>query len=149
MSRWDWVEGIKSETASRVAVRELGKMLVDELSSWPVEVNWCDQRSQQRFAVIFEPGARRPSRQALAECLQLVQWDLSRDNEAISYYERNHHLEKACPEKFDRLACEFLRTYFMEAFFVLLERTSNRVKRSDLLDGIEELQIRLERVLAP
>lgn len=145
MNRWDWIEDIKAVTPGHVAVRELGKVLADELGAWPPEVEWCDEGTRQRFAEILAPTAPSPSTSALAESLKLVRWELGHDFEAIDQYQRNHHLEKACPAQADQLACSFLQSYFIEAFLELIERTDNRVMRSDLTDGIDKLETRIKQ----
>jgi hypothetical protein len=145
MSRWEWIEGIRAETPSQVAVRELGKVLVSELKEWPPAVEWSDEGSRQRYAEIFAPDSVAPSSAVVAECFKVVRWELLRDFDAIGYYERNHELEKACPTRKEQLSWAFLRSYFSEAFFELIERTENRVTRRDLLAGMDELELRFKQ----
>ena len=140
MSRWDYLEGVKAETPTKVAVRELGRILVEELSAWPPEVDWLDASMRKRFACLYVPFTAPPSESVVVESLRRVRWELTRDFEAIDHYERNHHLEKACPGKNDRAARDLIANYLYEALLQLIERTENRVKRSELVDGLPLLE---------
>lgn len=143
MSRWEYLEGVVAETPTRVAVRELGKILVEELSAWPPTVDWTSDELRRRYAGLYAPGAALPLETAVTEAMKRVRWELSRDYEAIDYYERNHHLRHACPEERDRLACELIHLYVYEALLQLIERTENRVKRADLIEGLDRIEASL------
>ena len=144
MNRWEWIEGIRAETPSQVAVRELGKVLLSELENWPPAIEWSDEATRERYAEILTPSAA-PSLAVLSECFKVARWELQRDFDAIGHYERNHKLAEACPSKVEQLAFAFLRSYFTEAFFELIERTENRVNRRDLLSGMDELELRFQQ----
>jgi hypothetical protein len=144
LNRWDWLERLKKESAIQVAVKYMAELVAEELTSWPPEVTSTSGKPS-RFAELFEPESPRPSLSAYEEALRRARWELSRDFEAIDFYERNHHLARACPEPRNQLASEFIQHYVLESFFVLMERTEYRVKRPDALVGIDllEKQIKL------
>ena len=139
MNRIEWIEGLKKETAARAAVRELRKLLIEELRDWPPEVEWSDATQRERFSPLYDSAASRPSLVAQQEATQRVRWEFSRDYEAIEHYERNHVLRKRCPDSNDRLSSVFLHFYLLEAFSQLIETTENRVKRQDILDGLSDI----------
>jgi hypothetical protein len=142
-NRWDWLEGLKAESAIAVAVKYMAKLIADELFSWPPEVSLAQGPASSRFSELFEAGAPRPSIAAFEQAIQRARLELARDYDAINFYERNHHLAKACPEPREQLASEFIQHYILESFFVLMEKTNYQVKRKDALVGIDLLERRI------
>ena len=145
-NRWEWLEGLKPQSAVAVAVKYMAEQIADELTHWPPEVSPAEGQSSSRLSGLLEPGSPRPSLPAYEEALKRARWELARDFDAIDYYERNHHLAKICPDERDQLASEFIGHYVLESFFVLMERTEYRVKRKDALIGIDLLQRRIKLV---
>ncbi len=147
MSRWDWIEGVKAETATRVAVRELCKLMAKELSSWPPELEWNDSQQSQSAKLLFDREGQvpTPSESAVGEAAKRLEWEFSRAMDAIEYYQRNHVLEKSCEGPVDCLASEFLFEYLREGFFSLMERTEGRIRRADILEGLPEMRILLQQ----
>jgi hypothetical protein len=139
-NRWNWLEGLKPESAVEVGVKYVASMIADELSDWPPRVIIGEDPASKRFAELLEPGTRRPSLTAFHEAVRRARWELARDYDAIDHYERNHHLADACPSPRDRLGSELMRHFILESFFELIERTENRVKRADVLVGLELLE---------
>lgn len=145
--RWDWLEGLKPESAIIAAVKQMANLVAEELSSWPPAVRMTEGPGGSRFAEVVAPGATRPSRPAFEEALKRVRWELERDYDAIDHYERNHTLAKRCPDRADQIASEFIQHYILEAFYTLMEKTESRVKRKDVLVGIDALERKLDRAL--
>lgn len=142
--RWEWVEGLKPETAVQVGVKHVVKLIADGFDDWPPEILWEDPSGADRFADVVAPGAPRPSLAAFREAIRRVTWELGREHEAIDFYERNHHLERACPARYEQLASELMREYILESFFSLIELTENRVTRRDALEGVALLSRSVE-----
>ncbi len=140
MNRWEWLEGLQKETPARVATRELSKLLVTELRNGPPAVEWSDTSHRERFSALYEPGAWNPSETAVREAVQRLQWELTRNFDAISHYERNHLLHERCPGANEYLSSDFLHFYLYEAFLQLIETTENRIQRRDILDCLSELE---------
>ncbi len=143
MDRWEWLEGIKAESVVSVAVKHMARLVADELLDWPPHVATTDQRFYGRFGEVLQAGSPRPARAAYDEALRCARWELARDFEAIEYYDRNNKRAQACPEPRDRLASEFIQHYVLEAFFVLMEKTDYRVKRKDVVAGLDGVERRL------
>jgi hypothetical protein len=137
--RWNWLEGLKPESAVEVGVKYVARMIADELSDWPPRIVLGDDVAGRRYEELVAPGAKRPSLTAFREAVRRVRWELERDFEAIDHYERNHRLADACPDARDRMGSELMRHFILESFFELIERTDNRVKRADVLVGLEHL----------
>ncbi len=133
-------DSLEKNTAVQAGVKYVAGMIADDLSDWPPSIALDDTPRSQRFVELVAPGAKRPSLAAFVEAVKQVRWELERDFEAIAHYERNHHLEQACPDPRDRLASELIRHYILESFLSLIERTENRVKRADVLVGLSRLE---------
>ncbi|MBL4632485.1 MAG: hypothetical protein JKY56_01360 [Kofleriaceae bacterium] len=148
MSRWDWIEGVKAETPTRVAVRELCKVMAKELSAWPPELEWNESQQSQSAKRLFdaEGNVHTPSSSAVGEAAKRLDWEFSRAMDAIDYYQRNRVLEKSCEGPEDCLASEFLFEYLREGLFSLMERTEGRVRRADILEGLPEMKILLQQI---
>ena len=142
MNRWEWLESMKPESTIAVAVKYMVKHIVDDLAAWPPQVVDQQGATPSRFADILARGSAKPAISAYREALKRVRWELTRDYDAINFYERNHHLKKACPDQRDQLASEFIQHYILESFYTLMERTDYRVKRPDVLVGVELLDKR-------
>ena len=146
INRWEWLEGLKQESAIEVCVKYLVQLIADELTNWPPDVALPEPRGSSRFSDLFTDDSTRPPLTAYNEAIKRVRWELARNFDAIDFYERNHHLAKACPARRDQLASEFIQHYILESFFALMERTEYRVKRKDALVGTDLLARRLEVV---
>lgn len=143
VDRWEWLEGVRRESAISVAVKQLAGLVADEVLRWPPRVALAEGHFQNRFGEILAPGAARPSRRAFEEALRCARWEIARDFAAIDFYERNGQRGKACSSRRDLLASEFIEQYILEAFFVLMEKTDSRVKRKDVLVGIDWVERRI------
>ncbi len=143
-NRWEWLEGLKPESPITVAVKYMAEQISTELTQWPPEVSASDGSETRSYGDILEPGSPRPALAAFGEAIKRARWELARDFDAIDYYERNHHLEKACPSERDQQASVFIQHYILESFFTLMERTEYRVKRKDVLLGVDLLERRLK-----
>ena len=143
-NRWEWLEGLKPESAIAVAVKYMAKLVLEELTDWPPEVRLAEGRGPSRFAEVLAPGAPRPPWPAFEEAIKRARWELERDYDAINHYERNHYLAKSCPEPLDQVASEFIQHFILEAFYTLIEKTESRVKRRDVLVGLDSLERRLK-----
>lgn len=146
-NRWEWLEGLRPESPVEVAVKYMAKLVADELADWPPEVRAPEGQGPSRFAEVLGPGAARPQMVVFKEAIKRARWELERDFDAIDFYERNHHLARQCPEPKDQLAAEFSRHYILEAFYTLIERTESRVKRKDVLVGVDLVEQRLELLI--
>lgn len=144
-SRWEWLEGIRPQTPVKWAVTQMAKILLEELSSWPPEIDWTDAGAEGRYGELFAAGAPAPSDAAFEQAITRAGWELTRDYDALEHYRRNNLLEQACPSSYDRLASAFIETYLTEAFFELFERTESRVKRRDALACLDQLAALLRR----
>lgn len=138
--RWRWLEQISPESAVAVAVKQLARMIADELSDWPPQVRLAEGPLAKRLGQVLVRGSRRPSTAAFEEAIQRVTWDLERNEEAIDFYGRNHHLERACPDPYDQIGSEVMAHYILEALFTLMDKTEGRVRRADLLVGLPLLR---------
>lgn len=145
-NRWDWLERLQPESAIGVAVRYVAEQVAKDLLRWPPRVVATEGPNYRRFAELLEPGSRRPALAAYQQAIKRARWDLAREFDAIDHYERNHHLEEACPDPRNQLASELIRDYILESFFGLMERTEYRVKRADVLVGIHQLERLIERL---
>ncbi len=143
MRDWEWLEGVKSQSPSEVAIAELGKLLAEELGNWPPQVEWDSEEQRRPYEKLLAPGSATPSATVFVEALKLARWELEREDEALNQYLRNHHLERACPLQSEQQAATFLQLYFVEAFYELIERTENRVKRREIIAGWDTLQRRI------
>lgn len=137
--RWEWLEGVRAQTAVEWAVTQMATILLKELSSWPPDVAWTDSEAERRYGDLFAAGAPPPSRAAFEQAITRARWDLARDHEALDHYRRNNMLERSCPAPHDRLASAFIETYLTEALFELIERTESRVKRRDAISCLDQL----------
>ena len=144
--RWQWLERLEPESAISVAVKYMAKQVADELTSWPPKVIPLEGQGPSRFFQVLEPGAARPSLAAFEEAMKRARWEFARDFDAIDFYERNHHLARACPDSRDQLASEFIQHYILESFFALMEKTEYRVKRKDVIGGVDLLERRIRLV---
>ena len=138
--RWEWLEGVRAQTAAQWAVTEMAKILLQELASWPSDVAWADSASEGRYRELFAAEARTPSSAAITEAIARTRWELTHDDEALEHYRRNDLLERACPEPYDQLASAFIETYLTEALLELIERTENRLKRRDAVSCLDQLE---------
>ena len=139
-NRWEWLEGVKPESPITVAIKYMAEQISKELRQWPPEVMPVGPNETNSYADILTPGSSRPSLSAFAEAIKRARWELARDFDAIDFYERNHHLAKACPSARDQNASVFIQHYILESFFTLMERTEYRVKRADALEGVDLLE---------
>tara|TARA_R110002073_G_scaffold64712_1_gene161855 strand:- start:33157 stop:33642 length:486 start_codon:yes stop_codon:yes gene_type:complete len=144
--RWEWLEGLKPESPIEVAVKYVAAMTADALAAWPPTVRSAEGQSGGRFQDLLEYGAARPSLTAYEEAIKRARWELLRDYDAIDFYARNNHLADACPLERDQLASEFIQHYVLESFFVLMEKTEYRVKRKDVLPGLDMVEKRVKLV---
>lgn len=149
MSKYDWIEDLRPETPIVVAVREMGKVVVDALASWPPEVAWTDASFKRRYGSLFDNGAPRPAWAAFDEAVKRLKMEFDRDYEALDFYARNHHLQQACPLASDQLASDFVFFYVSEAYLVLIERTHQQVRRADVLAGLDEFAARMRAAWSP
>lgn len=133
---WEWLEGLRPESTIATTVKHLAKMIAGDLERWPPAVSPAEGRGASRFAEVLDPEARRPSAAAFTEATRRAAWELSRDYDALGFYDRNQRLAEACPSAFDQVASEFIEHYILEAFLTLIEKTENRVKRKDVLAGV-------------
>jgi hypothetical protein len=141
--RWEWLEGVRPQTPVEWAVTQMAKVLLKELSNWPPDIDWTDSGAEGRYGDLFAADASPPSHAALDQAITRAGWELARNHEALEHYQRNHLLEQACPESYDRLASAFIETYLTEALFELIERTENRVKRRDAMSCLDQLSVLL------
>lgn len=143
-NRWEWLEGLKPESPIDVAVKYVAAMVADAITAWPPVVRSVEGQSGSRFRDVLEAGAERPSLAAYEEAIKRARWELLRDYDAIDFYARNNHIATACPSERDQLASEFIQHYVLESFFVLMEKTEYRVKRSDVLPGLDMVEKRVK-----
>lgn len=143
--RWEWLEGVRTQTPVEWVVSQTAKILLRELDRWPPRVDWVDSRARERYRELYAAGARPPARAALEQAILRAGWELAHDDEALEHYRRNRLLEQVCPLPYDRLASELLETYLTEALLELIERTENRVKRRDAIACLARLQELLGR----
>lgn len=141
-NRWEWLEGLEPESLVDASVRHMAGLIADALVDWPPEVAAYDS-TDERVADLLSPGSPRPAAEAYEEAIRRVRWELDRDFDAIDHYERNHLLERACPNERDRRAAEFIQHYVLESFYFLMERTDYRVKRKDVRPGVDLVERRL------
>lgn len=146
LNRWEWLEGLKPESPIDVAVKYVAAMTADSLAAWPPMVNVAEGQSSGRFGDVLEPGAQRPNLSAFEEAIKRARWEFERDYEALNFYSRNNHIAKACPAERDQLASEFIQHYILESFFVLMEKTEYRIKRKDVLPGLDMIERRIKLV---
>ena len=137
LNRWEWLEGVKPESPISVAIKYMAEQITTELTEWPPEVIPVGEQEATEFSEILSPGSPRPALSAFAEAIKRARWELARDSDAIDFYERNHHLAKACPNARDQTASVFIQHFILESFFMLMEKTENRVKRKDALEGVD------------
>lgn len=143
-NRWEWLEGLKAETPIEIAVKYVAALAADELTAWPPSVS--SPQNGSRFSELLEFGAERPSLPAYEEAIKRGRWELLRDFDAIDFYARNNHIAQACPSKRDQLASEFIQHYILESFFTLMEKTEYRVKRKDVIPGLDMVERRVKLV---
>lgn len=139
--RWQWLDSLEPESVVSVAVKYVARMVADELLAWPPAI--AEGSPSSRFTTILAPGSPRPSLAAFDEALKRARWELTRDFDAIDFYERNHALAEACPAERDQRAAEFIQHYVLESFFELMERTEYRIKRKDVIPGIDHVERRV------
>lgn len=144
--RWEWLEGLKPESPIDVAVKYVASMAADALAAWPPDIRSVEGQNGSRFRDVLEPGAERPALAAYEEAIKRARWELLRDYDAIDFYARNNHIAQACPSERDQLASEFIQHYVLESFFVLMEKTEYRVKRKDVLPGLDMVEKRIKLV---
>ncbi len=145
-NRWEWLEGLKPESPIDVAVKYVAAMTADALTSWPPAVRMADGQGESRFGDLLEFGAERPALPAYEEAIKRARWELLRDYDAIDFYARNNHIAEACPTERDQRASEFIQHYILESFFTLMEKTEYRVKRKDVLVGLDMVERRVKLV---
>ena len=126
MSRWDWLEGVKARALPEVIAEELGKVVAAELASWPLEVEWLDERERARVAHLTE----RPGEAVWRAGFQLARWHLGRDSAAAEAWRRGAGGDAL-------LAAELIAMVITEAMYDVIERTSGRVKRHHLARTID------------
>jgi hypothetical protein len=143
-NRWEWLEGLKPESPITVALKFMAEQISQELTKWPPEVTVAAGQDRAGYSELLAAGSPRPSLPAFAEAIKRARWELERNFDAIDFYERNHHLAKACPSPRDQEASVFIQHYILESFFMLMERTEYRVKRKDALLGVDMLERHLK-----
>lgn len=144
--RWEWLEGLKAESPIEVAVKYVAALTADALAAWPPAIQMAEGQSGGRFMALLEPGAERPGLAAFEEAIKRARWDLLRDYDALDFYARNNHIAKTCPSERDQLASEFIQHYVLESFFALMEKTEYRVKRKDVVVGLDMVEKRVKLV---
>jgi len=144
--RWEWLEGLKPESPIDVAVKYVAAITANSLAAWPPVVKIAEGPNGSRFADILESGAERPSLAAYEEAIKRARWELRRDYEALDFYARNNHIANACPAERDQVASEFIQHYILESFFSLMEETEYRVKRKDVIPGLDMIERRLKLI---
>ena len=136
--RWDWLEGLRPQSAAEVVVAEMAKVLAGTLRDWPPDLEWTDDAARARYAPVLAPGAPRPSLAAIREGLRLACLEMDREVEAIDYYLRNDGGAAACNDARDRLALELTWKLATEWMWELAEVTEGRVKRALLKVCLEK-----------
>lgn len=132
--RWEWLEGVRKIDAAQAIGEELGRLLVGELRAWPPQIEWEDAGKRARFAPLYAPDARAPSQRALLDGLHLARLELERDPDAVGAFLREAGAG-AAPH--DALARELVWQWAYEAALVVLEEAHGRVRRKDLIGGLE------------
>jgi hypothetical protein len=140
INRWEWLEGLKPQSIISVAVKTMAEIIAEELSNWPPEVIAKSDVQRPEYLAVLKPTALRPPLAAFEEAIKRARWELQRDFEAIDYYERNHKLAQLLPNSEHRAASELIQHYILESFFTLMERTEYRIKRKDVISGLDWLQ---------
>ena len=143
VDRWEWLEGLRPESPIQVAVKYMAAQIAEELTAWPPDVMAAKGQESVSYAELLKPGSPRPALSAFQEAIKRARWELGREFDAINFYERNHHLAKACPDPRNQEASRFIQHYILESFFVLMEKTDYRVKRKDVLIGVDLLEKKL------
>lgn len=141
--RWDWLEGIRPQSAAEVVMAEMAKVVAGALSHWPPRVEWTDEAAAARFAPLYAPGAVRPGFLALREGLRLAMLEMDRDVAAIDFFLRNDHAGRVCASAEERLALELTWRLCTEWMLELGERTEGRIKRPLLRRCLELVEQRL------
>jgi hypothetical protein len=137
--RWAWLESMKPESMISATVKYMARQVAEELLAWPPEVAMAQSHAASRFGEILRLGAPRPSLSAYEQAIQRARWELLREFDAIDDYERNHRIADHCPAERDQVASEFIQHYILESFFALMEKTDYRIKRKDVLVGVDAL----------
>ena len=132
--RWEWLEGVRKIGAAKAIGEELGRLIAEELRGWPVRVEWEDDRKRDKFAPLYAPEAPPPSHGAMLDGLRLARLELQREPDAIGAFLRG---DGEAASAHDALARELVWQWAYEAALVVLEHTTGRVRRSDLVAGLD------------
>jgi hypothetical protein len=138
-NRWEWLESMKPESMISATVKYMTRQIAEEILAWPPQVSAMQTHAASRFSKILRPDAPRPALAAYEEALRRARWELERDYDAIDDYERNHRIAEACSAERDQIASEFIQHYILESYFALMEKTDYKIKRKDVLLGVEAL----------
>ncbi|MEZ4368960.1 MAG: hypothetical protein R2939_22170 [Kofleriaceae bacterium] len=140
--RWDWLEGVRPESALDALAREAGRAIADELAAWPPRLAWTDARSAARFQPVLAPGAPPPSVAARTLGFRLARWDLGRQQDALDHALRTGVLAQVgTPD--DALAAELVWRWLTEWLLELAERVAARLTRAHLVAALDHAEGRL------
>ena len=142
--RWERILEQKPVPLQEHLLDEAAKMLLTEITRWPLPVEEIDPRTGAGLAELLAPDAPRPSSAVLAAALRLTRWELEREHEAYDDYMRNRRYHDAGIAERDRSLLLFVSRWVLEQLDALSDATEGRVDRRALIGLVE----RLERGLA-
>lgn len=143
MSRWERLLESKPVPLLEHLVEEVSKLLVKDLSTWPLPVQELEVETGGKFAPLLAPDSRRPDPKVFEEAFRVARWELERDLDASADYFRNHRWrERELPDD-ARLQILFVSRWLEEQLLSLREHTHSRVSRATLVELLERTRGRL------
>lgn len=142
-SRWERLLDLRKVTLAEHLMTEAAKILAKDLEGWPPPVESIDAELGAAYAPLLAENAPRPPHAAILEGIRLARWDLQRDFEAFDDYVRNRRWSEHGLGDEQRDALLFVSRWLIEHLLALGEATEGRVKRPQMIDGLDQIQRRL------
>jgi len=144
-SRWERLLDQKPIPLTDHLLTEVAKLLVKDLTRWPLPVEELDLATGQRFAQLLSGELPRPREAVYGEAFRLARWEISRELEAYDEYMRNRRFLERGLTVDDKPALLLVSRWLEEQLLGLGEATQGRIRRPQLLVCLE----RMERALRP
>ena len=143
--RWERILDRKPVSLQEHLLDEAAKLLLVELTQWPLPVEEIDQHTGTGIAELLAPDAPHPSPAVLAAALKLARWDLDREHEAYDDFMRNRRYQEAGITDRERPVLLFVSRWVLEQLLALSDATDGRVDRRALLRLVDRLEVGLAR----
>ena len=143
-SRWESILDSKPVPLLTHLLNEVAKQLVADLRQWPPPVAEPPVEPSP-FAQFYREPSPKPTHRVYEEALQLIQWELERQFDAIDDYMRNHRWAAAGQMPADKPRVLLLTQWLVEQLLSLAEATQGRVNRPKMIEAVSNIRRLLEK----